>query len=76
MLEWEHIDIIIYGLINYIYLGGTNFKRTTNSWNQNEKTKHWLKYYNGLKFLWGAIFDHWNCGDNIISFWLWSKIWY
>jgi hypothetical protein len=37
MLEQNQINIIIYGLVNYIYLGGTNYRRITNLWNQGEK---------------------------------------
>jgi hypothetical protein len=61
---------IIYGLINYIFLDGTNYKHITNSWNQHEKIKHWPKNWNGLKLIWSAIFDHCNYGNDIICFWL------
>lgn len=40
MLEREQIGVIICGLINYIYLGGANYKHTSNSWNQGEKREH------------------------------------
>jgi hypothetical protein len=66
MLAQEHISIIMWGLPNYAHIG--------NSWNWGEKRKHWFKYQNGLKCVWSAIFDYWNCGNDIICFWLWNKI--
>jgi hypothetical protein len=39
MLQRKQISSIICGLINYIFLGGTNYKCIENSWNWGKENK-------------------------------------